>query len=329
MTPKVSILIPIFNVSEYIERCAVSLFEQSFNDIEFVFVNDATPDDSIEKLQLVITHYPERKEQILIIHHEKNRGTASTKNTALEAASGNYIAFVDSDDYIEPDMIERMHQKAVDSDADIVVSDIILEYSVKSIISKEILSENPSDHFLDMIRNQKVNAFLCNKLIKRCLYLHPECRVPLGINYFEDRYVMTRLFFFTTKIVKLDGAFYHYTQYNTNAITKNKGRMHFENVVQFWTDLETFLKAHQVYEKFKSDLEFPKVQSKNRLMQDTRSSQLRKEYAHLFRDFEMKYLKFVKRGERMMMLLVRYRLFIFAQWLQQLSMQKKKWLKKS
>ncbi len=327
MTPKVSILIPIYNVSEYIERCATSLFEQSFDDIEFIFVNDATPDDSIEKLQLVMTRYPERKGKISIIHHEKNMGLAATRNTALKAARGYYIAVVDSDDYIEPDMIERMYLKAVECDADIVVSDIILEYSDKSVIAKENISENPSDHFTDMVINQKGNSCLWNKLIKRSLYLHPECRVPIGLNYYEDRYVMTRLFYFSTKIVKLERAFYHYNQYNTSAITKNKGRMHFENVIQYWNDLETFLKAHQVYEKFKNDLEFPKVQSKNRLMQDTRSSQLRKEYAHLFGDFEMKYLKFFKRGERMMMLLVRYRLFTFTQWLQQLSIQKKKWLK--
>ncbi|MDR0829587.1 MAG: glycosyltransferase, partial [Prevotellaceae bacterium] len=114
MTPAVSILVPIYKVSAYIERCAHSLFQQTFENIEYIFVNDCTPDDSIEKLQKIIEQYPNRKPFVKIIHHKKNRGLAETRNTALYNSTGKYIQHIDSDDYIELNMIEEMYKKAIE-----------------------------------------------------------------------------------------------------------------------------------------------------------------------------------------------------------------------
>ena len=127
MSAKVSILVPIYNVSTYIEKCANSLFSQTFTDIEYIFVNDATPDDSIEKLQKVIEKYPNRKENITIIQHAENRGLAVARNTAKYAANGDYVLVVDSDDYIEEQMVEILYKKAITDNADIVISDIFIE----------------------------------------------------------------------------------------------------------------------------------------------------------------------------------------------------------
>ena len=91
MIPKVSILVPVYNASASIERCAHSLFKQTFQDIEYVFINDCTSDDSIEKLQKIIAQYPHRKSWIKIIHHERNRGVAAARITAIDHSTGNYI----------------------------------------------------------------------------------------------------------------------------------------------------------------------------------------------------------------------------------------------
>ena len=313
MNPKVSILVPVYKVSQYIEKCATSLFEQTFQDIEFIFVNDATPDDSIEKLQKVIQRYPNRQNQISIIHHSENKGLANTRNTALEASKGNYIAVIDSDDYIDADMIEMLYNKAIEEDADIVVSDIILEYTDREIIIYEQVSEVRADYFRDMILNEKIHSFLCDKLVRRSLYMNPNCRVPEGLNYYEDRHVMTRLCYFATKIAKVDKAFYHYVQFNSNAITKTKTRMHFENMSRFWNELDSFLKVRGEFEKYSPIMELPKVQSKINLFIDTHSSQLRKDYRSLFYDEEKRCIKYFKRGEKLMLLLVRYRMYTVAQ----------------
>lgn len=313
MNPKVSILVPVYNVSAYIEKCAESLFNQTFEDIEFIFVDDATPDDSIEKLNIIIKKFPLRKKQISILHHNSNRGLAAARNTALEASTGEFIAVIDSDDYIEPDMIEVIYKKAIEEDADIVISDMIMEYTDRTEILQDYLSSDENEHFTDIIKNEQSHSFLCDKLVHRSLYLRADCRVPEGLNYYEDRHVMSRIFYFAKKIVKVDRAFYHYVHYNSLAITKTKGSMHFENVVRFWNLFDEFLKEHNEYDKYKEIMAFPKMQSKVRLMIDTHSSQLRKQYASIFMEEEKISLNRFNKGEKLMLLLVRYKLFFPAQ----------------
>ncbi len=324
MTPKVSILVPVYKVSNYIERCVESIFNQTFEELEFIFVNDATPDDSMEKLERLIEKFPNRSNNIKILHHSRNQGTAFTKNEALNVATGEYISFVDSDDYIEYDMIETMYKKAIQTDADIVISDMIMEYSGHTEIVVDNLSKNENEHFADIILNDHSHTFLCNKLVRRELYVRPDCRVPNGLNYYEDRHIMSRLYYFAKNIVKINQAFYHYVHYNSLAITKNKTRMHFENVVTFWNLFDDFLREHNEYEKYESILALPKAQSKVRLMIDTHSTKLRKEYANIFLDEEKRCFSTFRQGEKLMLTLVRYRLFGLAQLFHNLLVWKNK-----
>ena len=94
----VSILIPVYNVEKYIERCARSIFEQTYQNLEIIFVDDCTPDNSIEILRRVLGDYPYRQPQTHIIRHDHNRGLGAARNTAMDAATGDYIYFIDSDD---------------------------------------------------------------------------------------------------------------------------------------------------------------------------------------------------------------------------------------
>ena len=84
---KISVLVPIYGVVQYIETCAVSLFEQSFDELEYIFVDDCSPDNSIDILQAVASRYPHRQQQMRIIRHEKNRGLGAARATALAAAT--------------------------------------------------------------------------------------------------------------------------------------------------------------------------------------------------------------------------------------------------
>lgn len=97
---KVSVLVPVYGVEKYIERCAVSLFEQTHRDMEYVFVNDCTPDRSISILRSVIERYPDRARQVRIIDNEVNRGVGATRAVAIAAATGECIMHADSDDYM-------------------------------------------------------------------------------------------------------------------------------------------------------------------------------------------------------------------------------------
>ena len=96
--PKVSVIVPIYNVSLYVEKCARSLMEQTLEDIEYIFVDDCTPDNSLQILEETIKDYPHRQRQIKIVRHEVNRGLTSARNSGLSCVTGDYVAHCDSVD---------------------------------------------------------------------------------------------------------------------------------------------------------------------------------------------------------------------------------------
>lgn len=309
---KVSVLVPVYNVSLFIERCARSLFEQTLDDIEYIFVNDCTPDDSMELLEKVQVQYPGRN--VRIISHGQNRGLAVARKTALLAASGDYVCCVDSDDYLDKDMMEVMYEKAVAESADIVVSDIWMEYPDKTEIYYDHVSADTEKNKADMlVCTGKVSPSLCNKMIKRQFWLGTDAFAPDNIRYCEDRCVVTRLYFKARKIVKVDRAFYHYTHSNVNSITHKVVLGHFEDTVTLWTLLDGFLKQEGVWRQYEEYAEWAKVCMKLRLMIDTNSYVLKKKYAFMFRDFELKYLYKCRLGEKMVLCALHYKCCLLAQ----------------
>ena len=118
--PKVSIVVPIYNVAQFIKKCAHSLFTQSFEDIEYIFVDDCTPDNSIELLNQVLLSYPQRKDSVHIFTHEHNKGLVATRQTGISHAKGEYIICLDSDDWINTDMVQLLYSEAENGNYDIV-----------------------------------------------------------------------------------------------------------------------------------------------------------------------------------------------------------------
>lgn len=121
--PKVSIIVPVYGVEKYIERCARSLFEQTLDGIEYLFIYDCTLDKSIEILKNVLEEYPQRKNQVKIVSHEKNMGLPIAIQSGLKVASGEYIIHCDSDDWVDVTMYEKMYNKAIEEGSDVVVCD--------------------------------------------------------------------------------------------------------------------------------------------------------------------------------------------------------------
>ena len=121
---KVSVIVPVYNVAKWIERCARSLFEQTLEDMEFIFVDDASPDESISILKRVMLDYPRRACQVNIVTHEANLGSSYARNTGMTVAKGEYIAYCDSDDWVSNDMYASLYEEAKRSDADICYCDI-------------------------------------------------------------------------------------------------------------------------------------------------------------------------------------------------------------
>ena len=121
MKPLVSVIIPVYNVEKYIGECGRSLFEQTLAEVEYIFVNDCTPDRSMDVVRKIMEEYPQRAASVKIVDKPRNEGLPAARRSGLALASGAYIAHCDSDDWMEPDMLERMYKEAEAYEADAVV----------------------------------------------------------------------------------------------------------------------------------------------------------------------------------------------------------------
>lgn len=219
MKPAVSILISVYKVGQFIERCAESLFGQTFESIEYIFVDDASPDDSVARIQQVLDRYPHRKPAVRILRHPVNRGISYTRITALNAAGGEYLWFVDGDDYIEPAAVETAYRKATESRADIVVFAHFRAYSEKGA---RVVSVTPSEkeQYLGNILACRESFCIWNKLFARKLFIDHGVSFAPGVNYGEDYAIVPRLVFYAEKMVFLNTPLYHYTLFNSSAYTR-------------------------------------------------------------------------------------------------------------
>lgn len=215
----VSVLIPIYGVEQYIERCARSLFEQTYSNLEYVFVNDCALDKSIEILRKVVENYPERKANVRIIDHERNRGLAAARNTALDNATGEFVCHVDSDDWMELDAIEKMVRKQRETGADMISGNMFVhtiygveEYHEPTYESKKqcILKQMPASLEHNVIR----------RIIRRSLYEDNHIRAIEGCNMAEDRYQMVQLCWYANSMSSIDEFVYHYDMNRLASYTK-------------------------------------------------------------------------------------------------------------
>ena len=218
---KVSILVPVYEVERFIERCSRSLFEQSYPSLEFIFVNDCSPDKSIEVLNNVIEGYPERKDTVKIVDHDKNRGISATRNTGLDHSSGEFVIFVDSDDWLDLHAIELLVKKQSENDADIVSGNRIIHYEDKEEFFPEREYKDNEQMTLQMMQHS-LDHFVAGRLFRKSLFTDNGLRWNEGYDIAEDRYMMTLLAYHTKVYDTVDSVIYHYERGNVNSVTKTK-----------------------------------------------------------------------------------------------------------
>jgi glycosyltransferase involved in cell wall biosynthesis len=190
--------------------------EQTYRNIQYVFVDDCSPDQSLRILQDTISEYPDRKDDILIVSHEHNRGLSAARNTAVANATGEFIFHVDSDDYIEKDAINNLVVKQTKTDADIVTGLSLAEYKdYKSIIElREYKSTN--EMIFDMIQ-PTIRHTIWGRLIRHSLYTDYHLKATEGVNVGEDVQIMPCLAYFAKKSVNCYNLIYHYNCENESS----------------------------------------------------------------------------------------------------------------
>lgn len=219
MTCKVSVIIPVFNASKCIGKLLDSLLSQTLQDIEYIFIDDASTDNSLDILYAFETRDPER---IIVIESDKNQGPGGARNLGLQYASGAYIGFADSDDYLSPNMFECLYQKAIEGDYDLVESSYYNERKNMDmrLWDKSIEGEVTFDSRIRMFLSC---GFLWSKLYKRDIILNDFIDFIPKIQ-FEDVDFLSRVYCRINKVGIVDDVLYYYHD-NPDSLT-NKGNPH-------------------------------------------------------------------------------------------------------
>lgn len=261
--PMISVLVPVFGVEQYIERCARSLMEQTLLDIEFIFVDDCSNDKSIEILRTVVSQYPQRK--VLILQHESNLGLAAARKTAYLNAQGKYWICCDSDDWVEPTMYEKLLVEAESNNADIVCCGFVNENGRSETCTYDYSIET-IDRILSPSYFGWIYGAIWNKLVRAELYKKYDIEPWCGINMWEDSCLTYRLRILSSKTIILPDCLYHYNTSNINSITANYNLDKVFQSVEAVKLLDSFFINNGLQEESKKLINYLKVQSKEVLL---------------------------------------------------------------
>ena len=208
---KVSIIVPVYNVEEYLDKCLESLVNQTLKDIEIIVVNDGTKDNS----QKIIDDYVKKYPKLIKSYKKENGGLSSARNYGLKYAKGEYIAFVDSDDYVEHDMYEKMYNKAKTNDFDIVVCNTINFYDN----GKKVYLKSNLNYSSDVIKNYLISPPMAPiRIYKK--YIFDNVKFEENI-FYEDLNLTLTLVKITNKIGFIDSFYYYYRQRSNSIMHQN------------------------------------------------------------------------------------------------------------
>lgn len=257
--PKVSIIIPIYKAEKYIERCVKSLMEQTMEEIEYIFINDCTPDNSMNILEKTISKYPNRKNQIVTINNRINLGPSESRKNAINIATGNYIGFCDSDDWVDSNMYEIMYDATNKEEIDIIVSNYFYETETSKTTKTLTPSNTPQESLAHLDDSYKFSYAMWNQLIRK-EYIKEQISQIYPTKIREDTYLMMRIYYHAKSIKFLPMPLYHWWRSNTESLTHNVGksmqdweeqRINFSQICELLYSNKGYNKYHLACNKFK------------------------------------------------------------------------------
>lgn len=268
--PKVSVIVPIYNVAGYIERCVTSLFEQTLDDIEYIFIDDCTPDNSMEVLQSVIEKYQLRfVEEKKVVRTERmltNSHQATVRKHGIQLATGDFIIHCDSDDWVDNDLYEKMYNEAIRSGADVVMCPICDEYKDHARVRPMNVLFATCPEVVENWYKISVSMYTWNKLVRRSIHTDHNILPFEGINMWEDNGLMMRVMYHAKGLSQIEGSVYHYNQANITAMTSGYGREAINQMIKCANELDAFFKSKPDTAKFEKTIKTIKFMAKLNLV---------------------------------------------------------------
>ena len=241
--PKVSVIVPVYNVEQYIEKCLENLVNQTLDDIEIIVVNDGSTDNS----ETIINKYLQKYSNKIKYLTKTNGGLSDARNYGMKYATGEYIAFLDSDDYADVTTYEKMYNKAIEENCDYVECNFIWEYENNQVKDKGEIYTNKHE----MLEKARVVAW--NKLIKKELIDNTKIEFPKGLRY-EDVEFFYKLLPYIKRFGFVEDYLIHYVQ-RSNSIANTQN----ERTKEIFTVLENvinYYKENDLYEEYRDELEY-------------------------------------------------------------------------
>lgn len=278
--PIVSVIVTIYNCERYFSRCISSLFEQTLDAIEYIFVNDATTDNSMRILDTFIKDYPCRKTGVRVINIKTNAGVANARQIGISQATGEYIIHADSDDWVDRNMYETLYLKAKETEADIVGCNFIHEFTDIQYDFHQQYADSMEENISRLI-NGRIFPSLCTSLTRRSLIEDNGITFPIGLNMGEDLFFNLQLYLHAKKIVSMDWAPYHY-RHTEDSSCVQRTRKSIDSDIAIAGLIEKLMKEHHLYEKYVQDIEYRKFFSKLPLAQDLDNKDNYQEWLNIY-----------------------------------------------
>ena len=235
---KLSVCVPVYKMSPFIEKCARSLFEQTLEDIEFIFIDDCTPDDSITILEDVLRDYPSRQKDVKIVRHEKNSGLVRSRKTGLAVATGEFVTHCDADDWIDLDLYEKMVSAAERSAADMVFCPLVHDDEPKCPGMWDKPFDGSGSDFYELAG--KIMGFYStvNKVYRRSIIDAHPVEVPDQVRIGEDMCRTMQTVWQCRRVVSVIDSVYHYRRNVTSMSLKFDHRRSIEDLMAIYEVFE-------------------------------------------------------------------------------------------
>lgn len=310
MNALVSLCVPVYNVAPHIEQCVQSLMQQTYDNIEYIFVDDCSTDNSVALLQTVVGAYPQRQPNVHILHNDRNHGLAYTRRASIEAAKGEFILCMDSDDYLSLNTVERLCSACDSEDCDIVFGGLVKENG-SSTRTSSLAFLRSYDSLLTAVLEGSIGN-LCGNLIRRSLFDLPLVHfAPEGLDYMEDRSVMLSLSYTARRFSIMDEPLYHYVQHS-GSVSAGKNDKHFQCLIRYWQLADAYLAQIGQTDHYRTLTNIQKLTDKVHLLHFCNEISLCRKYADLFPEAEAQHPKLqLSRGKRLTRFLAKHHLWGF------------------
>ena len=253
---KVSVILPVYGVADYIEACTKSLLAQTLNDVEFLFVDDHGPDNSIEIMRRTIEGHP-RANQFRVLTPEHNLGAGMARNYGIPEAQGEYISFIDPDDTVEPDMLEVLYNRAKELDTDICccyMQKCFPDGSNGDLLVNPRVEEGALTHDSRAYVLTNYVSLFASMIYRRQMILDNDIRFPED-RAADDSFFVSCVWMKTRSVAYVERPMYHYL-IRPGSVTTTKQSDKYKKRLAVFGKLMAYAKNHGTYDEFKPELDY-------------------------------------------------------------------------